>query len=115
MQSKAILHCAVLTLLLHASPAVHADLIGVAWDFEDSPVYRIDETTGAAELIGYSGLSHLNSLAQDSRGILYTVGFLDTGTEFAYVLAAIDPLTGRARAVGLLDGVGTLESRRMVL
>ena len=104
MQSTTYSFRALLIILLSAPPILHADLIGVTWDFDDGGVYRIDETTGAAELIGYSGLSRMNSLAQDSRGVVYTAGVLDTGTELVDVLATIDPLTGVAHVVAPLSG-----------
>ena len=105
MRSKKLVSCACLTLLLLGVPNARADLIGVTWDFEDGAVYRIDETTGDTELIVYSGLSRMNSLAQGSRGILFTVGALDTGPGPSNVLATIDPLTGAARVIGPLTGL----------
>jgi hypothetical protein len=105
MQTKTPAFCTCLTLLLLSAPNVRADLIGVTWDLEDGAVYRIDEITGDTELIGYSGLSRMNSLAQDSRGILFTVGSLDTGPGPSNVLATIDPLTGAARVIGPLTGL----------
>lgn len=113
MRSTTFSFCACLALLFVAVPSLRADLIGVTWDFEDGAVYRIDESTGDAELIGYSGLSRMNSLAQDSRGILFTVGSLDTGPGPADVLATINPLTGASRVIGPLTGLADVNIKSM--
>jgi hypothetical protein len=92
--------------LLAGDAAVHAGLIGVGWDAENSPVYAIDDTTAEAVLIGNSGLGGLNSLAQDAEGTLYTAGTLTTASGSSYVLATISPRTGVATAIGELTVAG---------
>lgn len=92
---------------------IRAELIGVAWDANDSKVYRIDERTGAATLLGNSGASRLNSLALGPDGALYSVGG-GTGTSGGNVLFRIDPVTGGATRVrSLLLGGREADVRAM--
>jgi len=49
--------------------------VGVAWNFNSpsSPYIEIDGTNGAVTQIGATNVEHLNSLAQDQEGRLYSV------------------------------------------
>lgn len=66
-------------------------LVGVSWNFQtpSSRYFEIDPNTAAISLIGVTGQPHLNSLARDANGRLYTVS-----TDAPPTLAVLDPQTG---------------------
>lgn len=86
--------------------AARGELIGVGWDLTDSPVYRIDERTGSATLIGRSGVGRLNSLAAAPDGSLYSVGGGATENDPPDLLVRIEPDTGLAVPVRTLSMAG---------
>jgi hypothetical protein len=65
-------------------------LVGASWNFEtfSSRYFEIDPNTAAFTLLGETGQPHVNSLARDDNGRLYTVS-LETHT-----LAVLDSQTG---------------------
>jgi hypothetical protein len=81
----------VLGILLAMTVAgpIHAGFIGVT--FSPGNVYRFDESASAT-LVGPSGFRSLNSLAKDSSGDLYSLGFSDALGQAGFV--RIDPSTG---------------------
>jgi hypothetical protein len=65
------------------------DLVGVGWHDLNSPIYRLDSSTGSAQFVGSSGAGSLNALACDSSGVIYAAGASDR-------LYTINPQTGAA-------------------
>jgi hypothetical protein len=90
----------ILAFLLTAPLFAKAELIGVSFSFVDSPVVRIDETTGIGVPIGLSGFPGLNSLAKNSAGTLFSaVNTLGASPD----LITIDPHTGAGTFVSTLN------------
>jgi DNA-binding beta-propeller fold protein YncE len=86
-----------LLLVLLAAPAAKAAVMFGVAPFDntlDSNLYRIDESTGAATLIGDTGFTDMGGLAFNAANVLYgyTPGALYT----------IDTTTGAATRMGLL-------------
>ena len=74
-----------------------------------SSLYTIDTTTGAATLVGATGMSHITGLDFDpTSGILY--GVVSAGFAGPSTLVTIDKATGAATLVGSLgvSGVGNI-------
>ncbi|MCX5888513.1 MAG: hypothetical protein NTY36_03575 [Deltaproteobacteria bacterium] len=70
-------------------------LIGVSWDYTNSPVVGINQATGTGYTIGPSGYSRLNSLAKDKNGLLYSVS--------SGQLITINPNTGQGTPIAALS------------
>jgi len=70
-------------------------LVGVAWSVSPtiSPFHEINPLTGAVNQIGSTGTTILNSLAQDSQGLLYSVQSI-IGMTPSSTLVTLDPITG---------------------
>ena len=81
-----------------ASPT---NMIGVSWDFSNSPVVKIDPNTGSGSTIGLSGFPGLNSLAKDPVGTLWSV--TDLYDDPNDQLIKIDPATGKGTQVATLN------------
>ena len=80
--------------------SISVSIIGVSWDETNSPVIKIDETTGTGSTIGYSGFKKLNSLAQSASGLLYSVGDDSGGSS---LLITIDSDSGKGTQIAKLN------------
>jgi hypothetical protein len=58
----------------HLYAAPNTQLVGVVFSSVNSPFYAIDKASGSKQQIGLTGALHLNSLAQNSAGVLYSTG-----------------------------------------
>ena len=89
-----------LAALLLASVSARADMYAVDWDINsaDSNLYRLNATTGAATLIGDTGVVRLIGLGESSNGTLYSINESDVGPPSN--LYTINPTTGAATLVG---------------
>lgn len=100
IQSLMVLACGIFL----ATSLLHADIIGVSWNGVNSPVVRINETTGVGSFVGLSGFEGLNSLAKNSSGVLYSAADdpVDPNGDFRSLIT-IDPSTGAGTLVATLD------------
>lgn len=90
-------------MLLACNPvcaALNTQLVGVGRSFSNSPLYAIDKATGSGQQIGLAGAMHLNSLAQNSEGVLYSTG----GPIPTNSLFTINPASGLATFVTFTIG-----------
>jgi hypothetical protein len=92
LMKRAVLLVAVIFLL---GASARGDFLGVGWDSTNSPVVRINETTGASVSVGLSGFSHLNSLAINSVGNIFATS--------PNTLITINPSTGEGTTIALLN------------
>ena len=98
MLTRTLLRTLATLLAASALPAVaNAQILSVSFDFTNSSVHSINQSTGAGTLIGMAGFSRLNSLARDSAGNFWSAGGpADTD------LIRINPSTGAGTAVATL-------------
>ncbi len=89
-----VLSLACAGMLLGGGPAT-ADMIGVAFS---GNVFSMNPTTESQILLGASGIKRLDSLAQSSSGVLYSVGGATDDQ-----LVTINPITGLATTVATLS------------
>jgi hypothetical protein len=66
--------CSLLLVSNSLYAAANTQLIGIGWSSVNSPLYAIDKATGSGHQIGLTGTLQLNSLAQNSTGVLYSTG-----------------------------------------
>lgn len=78
---------------------IRADLLGVG----GSMVWRINQCTGESVQIGSTGYFGHNSLARDSQGNFLTTGLIEDDIFADQYLMTINPDTGEATPVALLD------------
>ena len=109
VRSRTCVHAvcfAVVLMHTFASPT-KALFLGVGFDFDDSDVYRINETIGRRGFIGPSGVPGLNALAANSAGIFYSVArsSTDVAERPTDRLVTIDPQSGTATVVATLAGI----------
>lgn len=90
---------ALLVIAFTGSP-LHADLLGVDWIGQ---AWRIDQCTGESVLIGPTGFTGHNSLARDNEGTFFTTGTIEIGISADQCLLTINPDTGEATEVALLN------------
>src|SRR5262249_25579319 len=84
----------------HPYAASGTQLVGIGWSFVNSPLYSIDKIAGSGQLIGLTGAIQLNSLAQNSSGVLYSTG----GPTPTNRMFTINPATGLATFVTFTHG-----------
>jgi len=85
MRSYTVCQIILLALMLSRGAVAQAIEMVVGIDFISGNLYLISETTGAGGLVGNTGRSRTNSLAQDSAGTLYC--------HASNTLFTIDPVT----------------------
>lgn len=79
-----------------------AQLLAVEWDNFDSPVYSVDAEGGSVQLLGYSGVRGLNSLAAGPDARLYSAASYPDHS----LLVEINPHTGVATPIATIDQPG---------
>ncbi|HEV3166557.1 MAG TPA: PEP-CTERM sorting domain-containing protein [Isosphaeraceae bacterium] len=106
MSLRVSLTCSLALLFGLAIPA-RADFYATDWSSTGaiSNLYDLNPTTGAATLVGSTGVRLLIGITADTNGTLYSVSENDSGPSNLYT---INPTTGLATLVGSL-GVATAE------
>lgn len=75
--------------------AAGQDIFAIDWGFP-SPAYCLGADGSNPQAIGSTGVSFLNSMAKDSKGRIFSFGYVGTCSD---TLFGLDPLTGEARPI----------------
>jgi len=101
MRQMTIAGALCIAAVLSVADRAEGDMVGVSWSATNSPVVRLDESTGAGATIGLSGFTGLNALAVDGSGTLYSA--VDNINAITKPLITINPSTGAGTAVAPLN------------